>query len=508
MNKVVFNKKEKYYPVLMKNKIRHDNNKKIKETEIKNSSKKLKKMIYFLSDKKERNSMTFFKTFIGNTEDISNNILNKKLIKVNTDNKSKSKNNIYNSSCINNTSRRTNPKTRYKFNIKDILMNQKINKFESRIDKLLNVINDFEMKYIYSPETQKIKEEFNSIINKKIYKDKIIDNNLNNSNDKSEISNNLNILNNTDRIKRKERCRMDINNININISNNNYENNYFVTHSINETNNKKLHKKKNYSDNKLNTQTNNIIINKNIIKSNKSKSKCKSNDIKNKALHNNKEKKKIFKKTLECINIFYNNKTNIIKNNRYNNNTYRDIQMNLTERKKKDNEDNNKNIESSDFRNNLKNIIKKKNNFIRINKASSNKIEIKRRTFIKKEGSNRVNIFKNKKNSIKKKLTPTSIQDNPFTNNTMNVGLIKENLIDLYSKNKDKEKSINGSAELIKIRKKHSTDFINYILNKRNIIKNNNNILFRNNNHNNNGHKDFNYNKKIIYKKNKANILK
>ena len=117
-------------------------------------------MIYFLSDKKEKNSFTFFKTFIGNTDDISNDILNKKLIKVNTDNKSKSKNNLYNASCITNSVKSSNPKIKSKFKKKeeeDLTMNQKINKFESIIDNLLNVINDFEAKFINSPETQKIK---------------------------------------------------------------------------------------------------------------------------------------------------------------------------------------------------------------------------------------------------------------------------------------------------------------------------------------------------------------
>ena len=101
MDKNGFNEKEKYYPILIKNQIKHDNSKKNKEPAKKTSNKNVEKVIYFLSDKKERNSFTYFKTFIGNADDLSNDILNKKLIKVNTDNKSKSKNNLYNnSSCI------------------------------------------------------------------------------------------------------------------------------------------------------------------------------------------------------------------------------------------------------------------------------------------------------------------------------------------------------------------------------------------------------------------------
>ena len=81
----------------------------------------------------------------------------------------------------------------------------------------------------------------------------------------------------------------------------------------------------------------------------------------------------------------------------------------------------------------------------------------------------------------------------------MNQGLIKEHGYDFTNRNKDKdkEKSVNGSAEYIKMRKKDCTDLINYILNKRNIIKNNNGIF--GNQHDVN--KDYNYNKKLLYKK-------
>ena len=109
MEKNMLNEKEKYYPIFIKNQIKYEN-KKYHDSEIKTSNKNMDKMIYFLSDKKERNSFTFFKTFIGNSDDITNDILNKKLIKVNTDNKSKSKNNIYNASCLTNSVKKTNKK--------------------------------------------------------------------------------------------------------------------------------------------------------------------------------------------------------------------------------------------------------------------------------------------------------------------------------------------------------------------------------------------------------------
>lgn len=503
MDKNPFTEKEKYYPLLMKNYKIYDKVKKNKESDIKSNNKNIDKMIYFLSDKKERNSFTFFKTFIGNADDLSNNILNKKLIKVNTDNKSKSKNKKYNSSCFTNSIRSSKPKAKSKFNIKekDLSMNQKINKFESRIDNLLNVINDFELKFINSPQTQKIKEEFNSIMNKKIYKDVIANNNLcktYNNNDNSTINknDNNNDKDNNNRIEMKNAGLMDINSINININNNNYENNYFITHSINDIGHNTLKKKKNFSDYKLGTNTNSSAIKKSNFKVKKKIGKCNSNELKNQIIHNYKEKTKLFKLPLDSINA-NNNNNNYIKNNRYNN-SYKELQMPLTDRKEKEIDDN-KNIEANELRNSLKNINRKKNNCIRINKAASSKNEIRRKTFIKKDECNKVNLFKNKKKYVKKNLTPSSAQGNPKINNTMNQGLIKEHGYDFTNRNKDKdkEKSVNGSAEYIKMRKKDCTDLINYILNKRNIIKNNNGIF--GNQHDVN--KDYNYNKKLLYKK-------
>lgn len=491
MDKNPFTEKEKYYPLLMKNYKIYDKVKKNKDSDIK-SNKNFDKMIYFLSDKKERNSFTFFKTFIGNADDLSNNILNKKLIKVNTDNKSKSKNKKYNSSCFTNSIRCSKPKAKSKFHIteSDLSMNQKINKFESRIDNLLNVINDFEIKFINSPQTQRIKEEFNTIMNKKIYKDKIANSNMyksyNNNDNNNDIDNN--------RIEIKNTGLMDINNINININNNNYENNYFITHSINDIGHKVLKKKKNFSDYKLGTNTNNSTIKKSNFKSKKKIGKCNSNELKNQTIHNYKEKTKLFKLPSDSISAC-NNNNNYIKNNRYNN-SYKELQMPLTDRKEKEIDDN-KNMETNELRNSLKNINRKKNNCIRINKAGSSKNEIRRKTFIKKDDCHKVNLFKNKKKLVKKNLTTSSVQGNPKINNTMNQGLIKEHGFDFTNRNKDKEKSVNGSAEYIKMRKKDCADLINYILNKRNIIKSSN-IIFGNQHDVN---KDYNYSKKLLYKK-------
>ena len=494
MDKNAYNEKDKYYPILIKNQIKHENNKKHKDTDLKSTNKNMDKMIYFLSDKKERNSFTFFKTFIGNTDDISNDILNKKLIKVNTDNKSKSKNNLYNASCITNSVKSSNPKIKSKFKKKveeDLTMNQKINKFESRIDNLLNVINDFEAKFINSPETQKIKEQFNTIMNKNIYKNKIINNNLLKSFNKNKTEGN-----NNDILGIKNNTTMDIkniNNINININNNNYENNYFITHSINDISHKVLNQKQKFPNKKFSTNSNNGILKKSNLKNQKKISKCNSNDLKNKTIHNYKDKSKLFKLPFDSIT---NNNNNSTKNTRYNN-SYKDLQMPLTDRKEKDIEDN-KIIEFNDLRNSLKNINKKKNsNCVKINKAGSSKNQIRSKNFIKKDGTNKVNLFKNKKQVIEKKnLTPSSAQGNPLINNTIGGG------IDISNKFKEKEKIVNGSAEFIRMKKKENSELINYILNKRNIIKGNI-ATSGNNQHDNINNRDFINNKKNVYNKKK-----
>ena len=462
MDKIPFNDKEKYYPMLMKNQIKYENNKKNKYIDLKSANQNKDKMLYFLSDKKERNSFTFFKT-LDNADYLSNDMLNKKFIKVNIDNKSKSKTNIYNASYMINSAKRT-PKMNSKFLIKeeDISMNQKINNFESRIDNLLNVISDFETKFINSPETQKIKEQFSNIMNKNIYKDKI------NENDYLLKSSNKKEINDNNKFEIKEKSKIDINkinninNINININNNNYENNYFITHSMNEDiGHKTLNQKQNKKGKKISISSNNSIIKKTKLKTKKKMSKCNSNDLKNKILLNYKEKSKMFNLPLDSST--YNNYT--IKNNRYKyNNSYKDLQIPFTDRKLIDGYKIN---EFNNLRNSLKNINIKKNNCLKINKAASSKNEIRRKTFIKKDRINKVYLFKTKKKLMEKNLTPSSVQGNPLINNTINGG------IDIIYKNREKEKSVNGSAEFIKMKRKENSEFINYILNKRNIIKGN-----------------------------------
>ena len=172
--------------------------------------------------------------------------------------------------------------------------------------------------------------------------------------------------------------------------------------------------------------------------------------------------------------------------------------MPLTDRKEKDGEDN-KIIEFNDLRNSLKNINKKKNsNCVKINKAGSSKNQIRSKNFIKKDGSNKVNLFKNKKQVIEKKnLTPSSAQGNPLINNTIGGGM------DINNKFKEKEKSVNGSAEFIRMKKKENSELINYILNKRNIIKGNIPTSGNNQHDNNINNRDFINNKKNVYNKKK-----
>ena len=443
MDKKLFNSKEKYYPISIKNQLRYENNKKLKDTK----PKTLKENLFFLSEKKERNSFTLIKTFIDINDEISKEILNKKLIKVNTDNKSKPKNNINNKNWKSNRMINNKPNQTIKSNNKsidtDISMKQKINKFESRIDTLLNVINDFEEKYINSPQSQKIKEQFDRIINKDIYKNKSTDNSLFKSYNKHSINKNI--------LGKKEENILDINsinNINININNNNYENNYFITQTINDIGNKGF-----------NINSNNSIFKQSNLKRNKKIAKCNSNDLKNKTINNYKNKSKLFKLPLDYIN---NNLK--IKNNRYNN-SYKELQLSLTDRKEK-NMDDNKKTENIDLKGSLKNFHKKKNsNYMRTNKAASTKNENRKKAFFKKNMNNKMPLIQNKNKIILKVSTPLSVHSSHLSNNIITGG------IDMTNKNKDKEKLLYGSSEFTKHKRKEISGIINYILNKRNIIK-------------------------------------
>ena len=80
--KDIIDNKDIYFNIEQKNKKIHQKN---------NNNKNIDKMIYLLSDKKDKNSLSFFKTFIYNNAslELPNYINSKKLIKVNTDHRPK-----------------------------------------------------------------------------------------------------------------------------------------------------------------------------------------------------------------------------------------------------------------------------------------------------------------------------------------------------------------------------------------------------------------------------------
>ena len=218
-----------------------------KNKEMPQKRNKKESPIYLLSDQKDKKSLSFFKTFLINnntsTLELSNNNSSKKIIKVNTDNRSRSKKSVMAPKVINSVKRSSKIKID-NLDGDNISMSQRIAKFESRIDNLLNVINNFENNFINSSESEKIKEEFNSIINKKIYKNRIDKNHFHKSFNKTEYNNTEIFNDNNNSNVLKASCIMDIKNINININNNNYENNYFITQSsFNKRSHLKLRKK-------------------------------------------------------------------------------------------------------------------------------------------------------------------------------------------------------------------------------------------------------------------------
>ena len=253
----------------------------------------IKNMIYFLSDKKDNTSISFIKSFIYNNGNniSSNDIQTKKVIKVNTDNSLKSKNKLISLGNINNVQKNTKEiKENDSKKDDNASINEKINKFETRIGNLLDVIDNFEKKFINSPETQRIKDQFKIIMDKKIYKNK----KANDYETKSWLKTDFNdeIFSSKDNTSvLKNSCIMDIKNINISINNNNYENNYFITQSSQNKNTNHISKTKkhNYSENKFNIKINNSsIFNKSSVKASKKKQKCISNDLKNKIFQNQK----------------------------------------------------------------------------------------------------------------------------------------------------------------------------------------------------------------------------
>ena len=455
---------------LIKNSI--DNYKKAKSKE-KVQEQNKKNIITFLSDKKNKDSLSFIKTFLNanETNELSNDTTNKKVIKVNTENYSKSKNKFIISRNINNIQ---NAKKEQKENFlknddnKSII--EKINKFESRIGNLLDVIDNFEKQFINSHEAQRIKDQFKVIMDKKIYKNRISNDYLHKSWVKTDFNDELLLKKDNSNLS-KNSCIMDIKNINININNNNYENNYFITQPLQNKNSphRTKNKKQIFSEKKFNIKiNNNSNFKKSKIEASKKKPKCISNDLKNKINKNQKDKSKVFKLPLDFI--INNNSINhkYITNNRYNK-SQKEIQKPLTDRREKKININIINIQNK--KNKLKSANKKKQNCLIINKNMCGNNDIGKKPSIKKDGIMKPDLFNSKKNLFNKKSAPSTLKINSSVNNTIN------------SKREFKDKKLIINFNLNK-NKESSTNYINFTLNKKKIIKRNNVISFFNNQNN------------------------
>ena len=455
---------------LIKNSI--DNYKKAKSKE-KVQEQNKKNIITFLSDKKNKDSLSFIKTFLNTNEnnELSNDKKNQKVIKVNTENYSKSKNKFIISRNINNIQ---NAKKEQKENFlknddnKSII--EKINKFESRIGNLLDVIDNFEKQFINSHEAQRIKDQFKVIMDKKIYKNRISNDYLHKSWVKTDFNDDLLLKKDNSNVS-KNSCIMDIKNINININNNNYENNYFITQPLQNKNSphRTKNKKQIFSEKKFNIKINNSSnFKKSKIEASKKKPKCISNDLKNKINKNQKDKSKVFKLPLDFIinNNSINHKN--ITNNRYNK-SQKEIQIPLTDRREKKININIINIQNK--KNKLKSANKKKQNCLIINKNMCGNNDIGKKPFIKKEGIMKSDLFNSKKNLFNKNSAPSTLKINSSVNNTIN------------SKRDYKDKKLIINFNLNK-NKESSTNYINFTLNKKKIIKRNNVISFFNNQNN------------------------
>ena len=455
---------------LIKNSI--NNYKKAKSKE-KVQEQNKKNIITFLSDKKNKDSLSFIKTFLNanETNELSNDTKNKKVIKVNTENYSKSKNKFIISRNINNIQ---NAKKEQKENFlknddnKSII--EKINKFESRIGNLLDVIDNFEKQFINSHEAQRIKDQFKVIMDKKIYKNRISNDYLHKSWVKTDFNDELLLKKDNSNVS-KNSCIMDIKNINININNNNYENNYFITQPLQNKNSphRTKNKKQIFSEKKFNIKINNSSnFKKSKIEASKKKPKCISNDLKNKINKNQKDKSKVFKLPLDFIinNNSINHKN--ITNNRYNK-SQKEIQKPLTDRREKKININIINIQNK--KNKLKSANKKKQNCLIINKNMCGNNDIGKKPFIKKEGIMKSDLFNSKKNLFNKNSASSTLKINSSVNNTIN------------SKRDYKDKKLIINFNLNK-NKESSTNYINFTLNKKKIIKRNNVISFFNNQNN------------------------
>ena len=455
---------------LIKNSI--DDYKKAKSKE-KVQGQNIKNIINFMSDKKNKDSLSFIKTFLYTNEnnDSSNDTNTKKVIKVNTDNYSKSKNKFIISRNINNIQKmKIKPKENELKNDDNISITEKITKFESRIGNLLNIIDNFEKQFINSPETQRIKDQFKVIMDKKIYKNKNSNNYMHKSWVKTDFNDGL-LLNKDNSNAAKNSCLMDIKTINISINNNNYENNYFITQSLQNKNSphRTKNKKQIYSEKKFNIKINNSSnFKKSNKKSSKKKPTCISNDPKNKINQNQKDKSKLFKLPLDFIinNNNMNNKN--IKNNKYNK-SQKEFQKPLTDRRDKKININIINIQNK--KNKLKSANKKRQNCLIINNNIQGNNDKGKKPSIKKEGAMKSDLLNSKKNLFNKNSASSTLKINSSVNNTINSkrDYKDKNLIKNFNMNKNKESSNN---------------FINFTLNKKKIIKRNNVISFFNNQNN------------------------
>jgi hypothetical protein len=448
------------------------NNKKTKSQE-KVQDQNIKNVLYFLSDKKNNAPLSIIKSFLYTKEnnELSNDAKTKKVIKVNTDNYCKTKNKLIVPGNINNAQNIKKELNENDMKTDDNMsINEKISKFETRIGNLLDVIDNFEKKFINSPETQRIKDQFKVIMDKKIYKNRISNDYLHKSWVKTDFNDDLLLKKDNSNVS-KNSCIMDIKNINININNNNYENNYFITQPLQNKNSpyRTINKKQIFSEKKFNIKINNSSnFKKSKIEASKKKPKCISNDLKNKINKNQKDKSKVFKLPLDFIinNNSINHKN--ITNNRYNK-SQKEIQIPLTDRREKKININIITIQNK--KNKLKSANKKKQNCLIINKNMCGNNDIGKKPFIKKEGIMKSDLFNSKKNLFNKNSAPSTLKINSSVNNTIN------------SKRDYKDKKLIINFNLNK-NKESSTNYINFTLNKKKIIKRNNVISFFNNQNN------------------------
>ena len=227
--------KENYFSIYMKrkkndNKKKHNflSNKKPKNScasiqKLKEDNKKKIKLLLESSEKKNKNTFSFIKSYLFNFQDpdkkaygpgVKNLVIDKQKIKnvrVNkssTDinrkiNKNKS-NNKYNNDIGYENKLNSNKKNNYNNNNYD----NKIEKLKSRIFNLMNIIDNFEKDYINNNKPIHIKEQLNKI-NLKIISNNIQNNNKYNKNNKNIINGQLYV---TDRTNYNQNKKLKSNN--------------------------------------------------------------------------------------------------------------------------------------------------------------------------------------------------------------------------------------------------------------------------------------------------------